>query len=227
MGNTIQKQIQAQVQQQVQTAQQQQPVAIRSVSVQNDQCAVKQVEYNQLQVDAARKASEIERCNPEATNQRKLTAAQEEYKKFAETATKEKWKALEEYYLAKNRLQKIVEAIKPTENYLNELEAQDKGEQAKLTDLEQIARRERRKFLDGGPQDGTPGLVPGVQTRDDKVVLAFWICYGAAFAVGIILLLKYLGPRAGVSSWTTALRIIVPSTMLAYAVAYYAISTYA
>ena len=90
MGNTIQKQIQAQVQQQVQTAQQQQPVAIRSVSVQNDQCAVKQVEYNQLQVDAARKASEIERCNPEATNQRKLTAAQEEYKKLFSNSEREK-----------------------------------------------------------------------------------------------------------------------------------------
>lgn len=201
--------------------------AIAPVRMQDDQCAVKQVEYNQLQADVARKAGEIERCNPESTNQRKLAAAQQEYNNFKTAKQAELNQSINEFQVARDRLQKIIDAIKPTENYLRELEGQDKGEQAKLTDLEQNARRERRKFLDGGPQDGTPGLVPGVRTSDDKVVLAFWICYGAAFAAGMVLLLKYLGPRVGVTSWPTALRILVPATLLAYAAAYYAISTYA
>ena len=46
-------------------------------------------------------------------------------------------------------------------------------------DLEQDERKYRRKFLDGDPQSGVSGL-PGVRTSDDKVILTFWICFGAA-----------------------------------------------
>ena len=40
----------------------------------------------------------------------------------------------------------------------------------------------RRRFLDNDPQGGVTSVL-GLQTADDKILLAFWIC----FVVGIIL----------------------------------------
>ena len=96
----------------------------------------------------------------------------------------------------------------------------------KARNYEQLERRERRAFLDGAPQSGVGGA-PGVRTADDRVLLSFWITYGAAvLALTFFGLKMYEGSGVSAIDAKTTAGACVLALLVAYAIAYPLISNY-
>ena len=64
----------------------------------------------------------------------------------------------------------------PILSYGNELNEEKKKLEDESYSLQQSIRAGRRRFMDNGPQEGIASIL-GLQTRDDKVLLIFWISY--------------------------------------------------
>ena len=89
---------------------------------------------------------------------------------------------------------------------------------AENTLLEEEERAQRRNFLDGRPQQAIYGP-PGLKTYDDKVLLAFWITYGAAIVTMILVATRG-------KAWNERVAIVMTTLVVAYGLAYYAITVY-
>jgi hypothetical protein len=92
---------------------------------------------------------------------------------------------------------------------------------AEKTDEAQKARSYRRSFQDGDPQSGVGGS-PGVRTRDDRILLAFWINMAAA----LVALVVAVCWRQGVSNAGTA-GTAATVLLIAYIISYYMITKFA
>ena len=80
----------------------------------------------------------------------------------------------------------------PFDTYMRDLEAKEAELNAEYIKIQQGIRAGRRRFLDSDPQSGVTSVL-GLQTADDKVLLAFWICFAAGILVLEFFLLKQYG----------------------------------
>ena len=107
---------------------------------------------------------------------------------------------------------------------LHDLEVQYYELRKKGRDNRQLERRERRVFLDSDPQSGVGGA-PGVRTSDDRVLLSFWITYGAAILALTFFCLKMYEGGGAIDAKTKAGACVL-ALLVAYAIAYPLISNY-
>lgn len=160
------------------------------------QCAVRKVELNQISTDLQKKQNDVDTCDPQGAQARKTQAAIKENQTFVDKNRQELAQATTEFHRQMTIVRQIAAATEPLDEYMIAL----KKELAQLTkENEQLERKERanrRRFLDNDPQGGVGGA-PGVRTQDDKVLLAFWICYGAALIAGMILITKMFEAQIG------------------------------
>jgi hypothetical protein len=79
----------------------------------------------------------------------------------------------------------------PFDTYIKELETEQAALETEYTNLQQKIRAGRRRFMDNDPQGGVKSVL-GLQTADDKILLAFWICFTVSImAVEVLLMRKY------------------------------------
>jgi hypothetical protein len=186
------------------------------------QCRVKGVELNQLQNDVHKKQAEIDSCNPEEANQRRILAKIQEYSTFTEQKGAQVRELRASIQSKVDGLNALYVAAKPALAYSKKLKKEADDLDKAKTEYEQQERTQRRNFLDNDPQDGVSGIL-GVRTSDDKVLLAFWITYGVALAVIVAAVLQTYG--AGMATrqkvQTGAIVLIVM-----YGIAYYGITVY-
>ncbi len=79
----------------------------------------------------------------------------------------------------------------PFDTYLADLKAQYAALEKENYDIQQRIRAGRRRFMDAEPQRGVKSIL-GLQTTDDKILLAFWICFAiAVLAIEFVILMKY------------------------------------
>lgn len=114
----------------------------------------------------------------------------------------------------------------PLQAYYDDMLAQQKALEEENYDLQQQIRAGRRRFLDMGPQEGVLGIA-GLQTSDDRIMLVFWLFFGFALIVGIVLLIAVYGEAIGLTSMNQKVGLGVIVFLVAYLVAYFFIYTYA
>lgn len=186
-------------------------------------CAVKRVEYNQLVRDAKKKKEEVEVCDPAATHKQKVDNALKKSQEYIKEHDAQMTQAYDDCKTRIETLSSLTRATKPLREYSTVL----KTDLAKLQEtnqkLEHSERMQRRNFQDGGPQDGVSSL-PGLRTYDDKVLMAFWICYGAAVILTTVFVLRMYADQIG--DTTKQIQIGVGILLAAYGLAYYAIVLY-
>jgi hypothetical protein len=181
-------------------------------------CAVRAVELNQLTRDIAQKQTEVDNCNPQQAQQRKVAAFIETTRKYVVQNQDELEGANANYRSKRATVQKLASAAAPLKTYLASLKDDHDRLMKRLTEHEQVGRRERRRFLDSDPQSGVSGPA-GVRTADDKVMLTFWICYGAAIlTVAFVALRMY-----GITDVGTVAQTLALVAALAYGIAYFTI----
>jgi hypothetical protein len=109
--------------------------------------------------------------------------------KEALVARFEKQKAIFDSYIESVGV--LQNAKGPIDTFMQDLESQQSALTAEQYALQQKIRAGRRRFLDAEPQAGTTSIL-GLQTTDDKILLAFWICFLTGISVATaIFLLKY------------------------------------
>lgn len=196
--------------------------AQRGASAGNSACAAKLQTVNQRRSDLTSSQTDYDTtCDPVGAFDRRsggLRSAFAEYK----TATNKAAESLEGVFNSRlAAVDKLAVAHGELRANLSDLTAQYDAMDKKNRDLDQAARTQRRLFLDDDPQSGVGGA-PGVRTRDDRVLLAFWINYVAALmAVAIFYCL-----RRGSSRMETALTTVVV-VGVGYLIAYYFVASYA
>lgn len=187
------------------------------------QCAVRKVELNQISTDLQRKQNDVDTCDPQGAQARKTQAAIKENQTFVDKNRQELAQATTEFNRQMTIVKQIADATEPLDEYMAAL----KKELAQLNkENEQLERKERanrRRFLDNDPQSGVGGA-PGLRTRDDRVLLAFWICYGAALITVMILITKMFEAKIGGTKEKIVLSLGVIGA--AYGLAYYTIVFY-
>jgi ABC-type transporter Mla subunit MlaD len=186
---------------------------------------VRNVELNQLNNDIRLKQTDVDNCDPQAAQTRHTQSAIDENTKWVNQQRDQLVTASNEYNKQLKTLNQIVNANKPMNQYLGTLDNQLDGLGKKHVRFEQAERTQRRNFLDNNPQEGVGG-VPGVRTRDDRILLSFWICYGLALVATAYVILTMLEVQYPT---TTKQKVIIVGGALGvgYGLAYYIITAYA
>lgn len=185
-------------------------------------CRVKNVELSQLQNDVTKKQAEIDTCDPAEANRRRTSAKLQEFETYVTDKRKQMSELESSINSTLSTIQSVYISSKPSRSYIEKLADEAKAlHQAKI-DYEQAERTQRRNFLDNDPQSGVSGVL-GIRTDDDKILLAFWITYGIAIIAALVFLFAMYG-----SQFTTAQKMQISGVVivLAYGLAYYAITTY-
>jgi hypothetical protein len=188
-------------------------------------CQVRNVELNQLNNDIRLKQTDVDNCDPQAAQTRHTQSALDENTKWVSQQRDQLVTASDEYNKQVKTLNHIVNANKPMNQYLGALDNQLAGLDKKHVKFEQAERTQRRNFLDNNPQEGVGGA-PGVRTRDDRILLSFWICYGLALALTTFVILTMFELQF---TTTTKQKVIIIGSVLGvgYGLAYYFITAYA
>jgi hypothetical protein len=202
-----------------------QPIQL-SQPVTNTTCAVKQQQYNQLQIDLTQKQAELNICNAPALLQSRITAATAENSTYINTINSKIAELQSEFSEKTNIADKLSVSVNKLTDVLQELENQESSVSDESRNIEQLERKERRQFLDNGPQDKLNGLL-GVRTTDDKILLAFWITFGIAIIVSSLLITIQFPHIIGGSEWKHKIIFISVLLFVGYSMAYYGIVNYA
>jgi len=171
----------------------------------NSECAAKLQTVNQRRTDFNSSQSDYDTtCDPVGAYDRRLQIARGNFDVYKDSTQKAvdslesvfttRLAATDKLAVAYGVLQKTLKGL--TDQY----DAMDK----KNRDLDQAARTQRRLFLDDDPQGGVGGA-PGVRTRDDRILLAFWVNYAAALLAAALFFCWW----RGVDRMTTVLTTVV------------------
>lgn len=144
-------------------------------------CRLRAVELNQMNNEAKAKQQQVDDCNPQEAQARRLKLIVEANNTFISEQRKRLDDENKDIQHNITINQNIIAAVGPIAELEKETTKQKEELQESNRKLVQGQRQQRRNFLDSSPQSGVGG-VPGVRTTDDKVMLAFWI----TFTVGLI-----------------------------------------
>ena len=187
-------------------------------------CAVKGVELNTLRRDLDKKQAEVDNCNPTEAAQRKLNQAVEENNQYINKQRAEIQTHTSNFEKQATIARQLSVATEPLDSYLDSLTKELDTLRTENEGLERSERANRRRFLDNDPQSGVGGA-PAVRTSDDKILLAFWICYGLAVIAVFLVITKLFEAQIGGTGQKVGLGALV--LLVAYGIAYYFIAYYA
>jgi hypothetical protein len=180
-----------------------------------------------VQLNMARSAlrgteESIDNCDPAAAAQRKYDAGKTQFEEYIEKKRIELDKELEIFDRTYALATRIKESGEPLRQYAAELRTKKEKLAKENEQLEYTIRSNRRRFVDGDPQDELPTVL-GLKTSDDKVMFFFWSTYLLAVAsVGAL-----LSERAGFVNRNSKLTFIGLLMALAYGIAYWFIYKFA
>ncbi len=191
----------------------------------NTECQSNATALGMARNDVRQKNEKWEKCYPELALEKRLLVARAAAEKYSAERRRERDEANANYRTKATAADKIASSAHTLYKTLFEKEKELALLVGKQTDLEQLERRERRAFLDNDPQGGTGGA-PGVRTKDDRVLLAFWITYGAALLSATVLGLQLYGARLGITSGKTRATAAIVVALIGYAIPYYFINVF-
>ena len=187
------------------------------------QCAVRKVELHQINADRQRKQKAVDTCDPKGAQARKTQAVLKVNKDFVDKNRAELTRATTEFNRQLTIVRQIAAATEPLDEYMSTLKKDLAHLNKENEQLERKERANRRRFLDNDPQGGVGGA-PAVRTKDDRVLLAFWICYGAALSAVMIIVTKMF--EANIGGTKEKIFVSLGAIGAAYGLAYYVIAFY-
>jgi hypothetical protein len=169
--------------------------AVAQQNSSNQTCAVAAQSLSQLNSDMAVKQRQVDECDPQAALQRRIDAATRDNQAFVDAQKSRRATTETNIDRSIELCDQIVSSAKPLLEYGEDLKTHITESKELLTKNTQTERKYRRQFLDGDPQEWTG--FPGLRTSDDRVMLAFWICYSFAI-ITVTLVVMHLSGIQGV-----------------------------
>ncbi len=162
-------------------------------------CDVSKQQLSQLRGDVTKKESEVDNCSPEEARRRKQERITKEYNEFVSLRFAELTKESSEYRKNVQVLKNLELAKQPMAEYATELQMDVENANKELTQYERSIRAGRRRFLDNDPQEQVSSTF-GIQTTDDKIMLAFWIAYLLLIVIVTFVFVTYYSETLGLDS---------------------------
>jgi hypothetical protein len=198
------------------------PITIRGPST----CDVNKVSLNQLKRDLEEKQTAVDTCDPSSRKERVFQAKKAELDAFVGAKETEFRKELAIFDGTVALASSIHESQAPLREHLAELKAKKEKLAKENEQLEFVIRSNRRRFMDGEPQEELPTVL-GLKTSDDKVMFFFWSAFLLAAASVSFVLLSAYGDRMGIVGRRGKIAFIGILTSICYGIAYYFIYKFA
>lgn len=202
------------------------PVVIPPPITRESMCMVNKVQLNQLKGDVSRKQTDVDNCDPQEALRRKLEAMLKENNDFVNSKKQTLRNELNVFDEVLNLARNISESKKPLREFLTELKHQQSTLTTEESLLKQDQRAGRRRFLDNSPQEKVASVL-GIHTTDDKIMLAFWVCYLFSIVVLTFILTSVYGESWGIQTTKQKISLDLVIIGICYGIAYYAIVKYA
>ena len=180
------------------------PAAINFVQAQNPPtpdpaavCAAKKITLNSLQSQVEQTGNDVDSCDPSKKVDRltkQYTKENQDFVKQQKAQFSELDQSIQSRFKTSNDLVESIQLLKQFESELQE--TQSVAEKESLG-LENKQRAYRRDFLDNQPEEGVPWHVVGLQTADDKAMLAFWVSTSVFLSLLATLYIKTYRSGAG------------------------------
>jgi len=158
------------------------PAAINFVQAQNPPtpdpvavCAANQITLKNLQNQVEQTSNAVDSCDPSVKLDRltkKYAKDNHEFVQQQQARFSELDQSIQSRFKTSSDLVESIQLLKQFEHELQEEHSFAEKESVGLANKE---RTYRRDFLDNQPEQGVPWHVVGLQTADDKAMLAFWI----------------------------------------------------
>ncbi len=117
-------------------------------------------------------------------------------------------------------------ATGPIDSYMAELESKSTLLDEENYNLQQGIRAGRRRFLDDDPQRKVANVL-GLQTTDDKVLLAFWICFLLGLTAIYTVVIFHYGDALNLQTGQQKVGVFVTMILLSVGITYYFIYRFA
>jgi hypothetical protein len=114
----------------------------------------------------------------------------------------------------------------PLDSYVDTLEDEYKTLEEERYTLQQSIRAGRRRFLDDDPQRKVANVL-GLQTTDDKILLAYWICFLFGLTAIYTLVLVMYGDALNLQTGQQKVGVYFVLILLSAGISYYFIYKYA
>ena len=164
----------------------------------DSECEKKRIEANKANNDKIALDRDVAKCFPEEARQKNLNDAVADMNKYIDSTTKKLNSVVEIYDIAMNEINLL--ALSPlyimAKRYTWDLKSREHEEIKKTIKYKEEEAINRRRFLDGYPQEGTPGFA-GLKTEDDQVIGLFWLSYTLFCIFALVLFLIYFGDNIG------------------------------
>ncbi len=189
-------------------------------------CDVRKTELNQLQSDVRKKQEQIDTCDPQQAQQRKVEKALADAREYVRVNTERMNTEITRQSEVQFVAQSLYDVSIPLKQYLVNLTDQKETLNKKLSEIQQNIRTNRRRFLDNEPQSGVPKVL-GLKTSDDKIMLGFWATYMTAIVAAAFVLTSIYGTEWGLDTTQKQFTVIFLMVGVLYGIAYYAITKFA
>jgi hypothetical protein len=114
----------------------------------------------------------------------------------------------------------------PADDYMTELESQKATLQEENYTLQQQIRAGRRRFMNNDPNGGVESI-GALKTKDDRILLLFWIPYMCVAAITAFILMKRFEFLLNLASSKAKMMFVLGVMSMFYATAFLAIKRYA
>jgi hypothetical protein len=189
-------------------------------------CDVNKVTLNTLKRDLQNKQTDVDNCDPAARRQRQYEAAWAEFGAFIQTKKTDLQKELQIFDQTVSLAQELDDSMIPLREYLSELKVKKEKLAKENEQLEVAIRSNRRRFIDGDPQEELPTVL-GLKTSDDKVMLFFWSAYLMVVAASSVVILSMYGSQMGITDRSSMIASVGMMVVAFYGIAYWCIYKFA
>ena len=138
-------------------------------------CTTNKITLNNLENQMEETQKKVDGCDPSVKVARETAKWTKEIQTFVNSQNSQFQNTTAQVQQNYKSATDLTESIRLLKEFDSELKTEEHTAQKESQELNNDVRKYRRDFLDNQPEQGVPWHHLGLQTADDKAMLAFWI----------------------------------------------------
>ena len=138
-------------------------------------CTTNKITLNNLENQVEETQKKVDSCDPSVKVARETAKWTKDIQAFVSTQNTQFQKTISQVQQQYKSATDLTESIRLLKEFDGELTAEENTARKESHELNNAIRTYRRDFLDNQPEQGVPWHHLGLQTADDKAMLAFWL----------------------------------------------------
>jgi len=138
-------------------------------------CTTNKITLHNLENQVAETQTRVDGCDPSVKVARNTKQWTNTIQAFLTTQQSQFQQSVSQAQQQFKSATDLTESVRLLKEFDSELTEEERTAQKESQELNNEIRTYRRDFLDSQPENGVPWHVLGLQTADDKAMLAFWV----------------------------------------------------